>query len=311
MTKMLSDWNARQKIADSMLYEIRGHVIVPRDSYLRIDENQGVTPIHDSEYNVSTELLLDFQNNRVRRTEESEVLCAPIRSFIPYYEVDLYDGTQYFNYQPIDKNTSDSWKPGKYQSELHLTGSRPYGMFFSHYIDILLLTGHGSIYTHNSPVTPQKLLRTSVTSHFFKQELVKYKGRQCILLQTMPSKLRGKGYYNIIVDPAHESAIVKWSSFYRDQLYSDIEIEHELTKQGWLPARWTETYYSKPKIPITKTMCVKRRVFNPKLKDSDFKIEITPGMVIYDRATNSEFISSGPGKPMIPLKEWKLKHPDE
>lgn len=309
LVKILNDWKARQKIADTMLYEVRGHVFVPRDSYPRLKESQGVTPIDHSEYDESIELLLDFRNNRARRIYEGEGLFGTTRSYFPLYEVNLFDGKQYFNYRPHDKNTSDRWTPVKYQPELNLNGPRQVGAFIES-PDFLILFGHGSIHSHHSPVTPQKILWPPVASLFSKQERVEYNGRECVLLQTEPFIFKGKYYYELIVDPARGGAVLKWSYYWRGQLYSDVKIEHELTEHGWLPARWTSISYNKPKPPITKTMYVKRRIFNPKIKDSDFKIETTPGMVVYDHKTNSIFIATGPGKPMIPLKEWKLKHPD-
>lgn len=309
LAKILSDWKARQQIADSMRYEIEGHYVVPRDSYPRLDITPGPLPVKDAEFDVSIELLLDFHNQGSRRIEEGEVLCGPIQSFIPRYEVCLYDGREYSQYKPRDRNTSNRWTPDKYDTELYKVGKFPYVQFFRT-VDLPVFFSHGSFLSPQFEPAGHKMLNLPEAAIFAEHETIEYEGRQCILLRTHPLFGRGRFHHEIYVDPARDSAVVRYDFFLEKRLFSSLKIEHEATEHGWLPARWTVTIFENPNVAIIRKLHVKHREFNPQIQEQDLKIELTPGMMIYDRPTKSRLVSAGPGKPMIPLKEWQQKHPD-
>ncbi|GAF83223.1 unnamed protein product, partial [marine sediment metagenome] len=264
----------------------------------------GDVPPEDYKYDFDITLILDFNENRVRREFNREIFYLSEARFIPDSEVDLFDGKLFQNYAPLAANTSSRYRPPKYQPELTLVGTKAPMMFFRT-IDKPVFLALGIVPTSKTPLTPRKLKLALAESYFSFGGKSRYKDREVVVLTYSRS---AKMTCELWVDLSRDSSIVRVIHKGGSQETGRLEIAHQETKDGWYPKSWTwTTFDSQNRISSIDTVSVTEMAFGEMFDVAQFHVEPTPGMVVCDATRDVRYVQGKPGRPNIMVDSLKIK----
>jgi hypothetical protein len=105
-------------------------------------------------------------------------------------------------------------------------------------------------------------------------------GVPCQVIRTQALKLSTTSYDEFWVDPARDSAIVRYVMYSGKNIFNNIDMQYQKTPHGWLPKQWVFTHYSGTMPSVIYRMHVESWSANPGMSDADFDIPTAPGMIV-------------------------------
>jgi hypothetical protein len=302
--KVFADWGRRRAATRSVFYLVEGRGFVPKgtgDDRIEGTQNE---PDEDCSYPERVSWLLDFETNRVRKETHDTRFYVGI-GFVPCYKAELYDGSRFKLFQPREANTSDKYVPGALQPDLWLQTDSYSNAIFS-CLDYPVLFAHGALCTSNVAPQPRRLVPTITSDLFQFHGYGQHKGRQCLILRSLPAKSRTSAFVEYWIDVARDSAVARWSRYANGHIRMHVECEHTETPHGWLPHRWTATAYSlrtEGQIISSHQVEVHATRINEPLGATDFNIEAKSGMVVRDESLEKTYRVDSDAKSLSEIVE--------
>jgi hypothetical protein len=109
------------------------------------------------------------------------------------------------------------------------------------------------------------------------------RGRKCEVLRTLPhGESKSPSFSEIWVDTERDCSIARWVNYSSEQVMNSIEVEYQQLPEGWFPQRWRYQLEGagRNRLQFEETIEVKEVAINAKVADSDFDIEVKPGMLV-------------------------------
>lgn len=303
LQKVLADWQKRQKYVDRIRYRIQGEHVTPKGSGTDdVGRPLGPNvPPRDMAGEERWMFLLDFTTGRYRIEINEQVWHQRSGKFIPYAAVVAFDGSRVWSAMPREANPTMSPK----QPELIIISGNLRGVPFRHE-HVPVAFAHGLIRTIEDEVTPADGLRKRVNpDYFYVHGRGVHAGRPCLVVRTQTLKLGTTSYDEFWVDPARDSAVVRYVMYTRgNTVFNDIHINYQQTPRGWLLQGWTFTSLDGRGRPdVIYRMRVQERTIDPPVSDADFRLEARPGMLIEER----EYLEPKTDRPLVdPESKVKL-----
>jgi hypothetical protein len=225
----LARWSDRRQLCKAVAYDLSGSVTIPAGFYKDIVHPGETFPPARFTYRRRIKITLDFVNRRARRDEQGMTWQLNERKFIPYCEIDLFDGRRFQTVRPRAENSSASWQPRPYDAELIEQGERSRGPFFTE-IDLPILFAHGLVATTNDALSPDRLLAPpdsgsgSLPSQFAP---VQREGPSLLLLKSKPPAAALTNHDEVGVDLDRGGAVIGWSAFVDGKQTTSIAIKHK------------------------------------------------------------------------------------
>jgi hypothetical protein len=295
LADIIRDLETRRSALRSVKYVVEGTVLAPKGCYSAFDPiatgiapSDGPIPSEDYSWPMAWTLYLDFQQNRVRKEEHSEMFSAGDRFFYPVFEVCLADGGRVQRYTPRDANTSDRWAPYEFDPDLSEHRESFFGFF--EFADEPLLWAHGRTGGQGRPRTDLRgTIREAIQSLEVRGR-AEIDGIECIVLRTSPAARQGD-YSEFWLAPALDSALLRMSLIASGKELNRSDIEYRQAHGGWYPSGWTSIYlHGDGSIMRSQDVRVVEFTPDPPLADVQFRIEPTPGMVVYDEARDARYL---------------------
>jgi hypothetical protein len=166
-------------------------------------------------YRRRIKITLDFVNGRACRYEQGMIWQLDRRRFIPYCQIDLFDGHRFQTLRSRAENSSETWQPPRSDAELIEQGEKNRGRFFTE-IDLPILFAHSLVATANDALSPDRLLAQpdrggrSLPSQFAQ---VRREGTSLLLLKSKPPAAAPKSHDELGLDLERGGAETGWSAF--------------------------------------------------------------------------------------------------
>lgn len=319
LDQVANDWRKRQQVAETIRYELEGELLRPKgalspmkvaievaDPNVDIPEEDRTAP-----YNIL--LLVDFAENRMRVEREREILNSG-PEFIKEYIIDLYNGEEFQRYMPLDRNEriAELEEAGaRMHFELtEITLSAASGML-REFTERPIYWAHGMV---PLPGPVEQLRQPVDLSGYRIAGETLHEGQQCLILHS-PTRFNGKLYSEIWVDPAKDSAVVRFADIYDGQQDLIYLVDYKQTPHGWLPAEWSADEFGggQEHALLSHTeMRVANFEIDPAVTNADFHVEPAQGMYVKDardRKNQKRVIQTAAGQPPLDaVVEWRRKH---
>ena len=294
LAKVFADWKARQAKFESIRYHLLGEVVNPKGCAPTPGGTESNTPPSDLKYPARRTVLLDFTTGRHRMEEEEIQIDFATMKRHPASKLWVYDGKAIAAYRPREKNTHPTEGVKENQPEVGV-GKGYFGMAAWNAAYWPLFAGHGGVASYDVPILPGKPLVLPKVEFMKVQGPATHRRRACLVVQTQP---RDKCHEEWWVDPARESAVVRYQMFLSGKPYVDAEIEHERTDRGWLPKSWTYTIWwtESGHARLLERMTVEKRDIDPVVQAGDFQVPQWPGMLV----AHQNHPAPTPGQPYLP-----------
>jgi hypothetical protein len=304
----LAHWSERRRVYKSIEYDLAGLVTVPARFYKDIVHPGEALPPTTITYRRRLKITLDFVNGRARRYEKGMIWQLDQRRFIPYCQIDLFDGHRFQTVRPRAENSSADWQPPRYDAELIEQGERSGGRFFTE-IDLPILFAHGLVATANNPLVPDRLLvppnrgDRSLLSQFAQ---VRREGSSLLVLKSKPPASAPKNHDEIGLDLERGGAVIGWSTFVGGKQTASIAIKHKQTARGWFPDGWTMVSTPESAGPQSKVDEIQSAAvtFDLPLDDTTFQAKATAGMIVYRVPENRRYVAGRDNAGDVPLDEY-------
>ncbi len=287
LEQVFADWRLRQDQTHNLRYTLVGQGMIPKGKR----GPAGTVVPRDFIYKKERVVTLDMDNNRMSKTTLDSYFNSASNSFFPLRKAATYDGSVTRVFIPRAGNTED-FQRGKFDPELWLVTGK--GGIHLDPDDRPILLAHGIV--ASSPEQefvgvmsgPQMNLRPRLNPDNFSLHTKALHGdRECLVLRT---KVQGDGvpgkFYELWVDPALESAVVRFVWYYRWKIYESTDIQYQKTPHGWLPESWSRSH-SLEKISGAagwleqwSRFRVKEVTVNRRLDAGEFTVALKPGMVV-------------------------------
>lgn len=269
--KIYRDWEARWESIGMADYRVHGSELIPKGSRSREGK---ILPTEDIEREEGFRFVLDLRLQRHRLEPYSDVINFETGILEEKrYSIVVFNGSEVKWFVPPKDEDHDDvvGKAGIIEGNMRAQGFQQeyWPLFF----------GHGSVpafsIVHALPgryhVTPD---REDVEI----RGTARWKGRPCVLLRRLPTKIGVETYDEYWIDTSRNSAIVRSTSHANGKVITDIQIQYEETDYGWMPKNWTLGRYTRGGETIMfKRMNIQSRKFNPKLSDDVFEINFPRG----------------------------------
>jgi hypothetical protein len=123
--------------------------------------------------------------------------------------------------------------------------------------------------------------------------------RPCLVLRTYPDRDIVTTFTEYWVDLDRDSSVAKYLVYARDQPLTETVIKYQHTAHGWFPSHWRTENRSGPP-PLRVNGVFRRRieelVIDSPEADSDFQVEIAPGMVVAESTPDGVTWTRGTGE---------------
>lgn len=286
LKKILDDWQKRQNAFSSVRYEVRGEHHVPKGAYNvfnrpifgRTPRNGQDAPPQDYVGPVSLSILLDFEKGRHRSQLRVPQHNRDSGKFSPLVKEDSFDGSVAKGAMPRDQNANI----GSKQPEFYVvSGNMKYGEFRTDFYPIFF--GHGRIYTVFEPILPGKMRNKPDPDYLYVHGTGVQDGRTCLIVRTQTLRSGTTSFDEYWVDTERESAILRYFSYSGGKPTRDITIHYGKLSPGWLPERWRYQVFGGGGVFYSDNLHVERVDLAPAINESDFEMEINPGMIVEER----------------------------
>lgn len=271
-------------------------------------------PPQDHTEPIEQEILLDFQNLRLRRHQVREQAIWQKDSdewvSFPRDEILVHNGANFKNYKPHESNLANAPEPDIFGTELTVYKARPRVIVFE-VENNPLLYACGIIHTTLN-FDPANLRPNLNPAAFRMQSENELDGHQCLVLRTVPDP--SKRFFEFWVD-ADDYRIIRQVHGYglnqEGELWVTTTMEWQDTDYGPLPLNWEiQRFEHFTKKASVYKMTLDEFEVNPAVTDADFDIDPPPGTRVYDETLPKEaqeYVVAAPGKPNLPVGEHILQ----
>jgi hypothetical protein len=281
LEKVLMDWRNRRERVKTVRYCTSGETIIPKGTARNASTGQLLgpdEPPHDIVCPKSVTLLLDFTTNRHRLDVEEQFYSASHRQLMPKrVTTTVFDSN--------DLRTSGLRPEGapenlKAPNDLVVKGNMRGSPFTSDYWPFFL--GHGIVpLTTEQHILPGRLAVAPQKETFHIHGEGVLDNRSCLVLRSKTWDYGNVGFDELWVDPARESAVVREAAYVNGTIYTDIQVDYQETREGWLPHGWTiSTSLDGRLVSSVQRMQVDELDIDPAISDADFHADIKPGDIV-------------------------------
>jgi len=269
LDKICSAWKAKQDAVSTLRYAWKGKQI-----YIRGE------PEKEYRCPIGVNWLLDFKNNRVKKTADEFFFQGDATNFSPCFTVWLFDGVKYQHYYPRQKNTSSGYTPPPQIPDLTETEPKksPAGLITPR--DFPLFVAHGIIPTN---LVVPRLFGLTIPiekAGFIIQGDGKCDGHDCVILKSATVS-DFEEQYEYWVDMARQCAVLRFIYYQSHKPLMTWDIQYRSSVHGWLPASWryVNCRFNDTVESTTEVDEVTAEI-NPLLTIGDFQMEPSVGMSI-------------------------------
>jgi|HubBroStandDraft_6_1064221.scaffolds.fasta_scaffold07697_6 hypothetical protein len=309
LSKVLSHWRERRRAVKVLSAEVEGTVTIPKGLYSHVLNDGQVFPGNTYKYSTQLSVLIDLSEGRARRRQKGMILHLDEKKFIPYCDVDFFDGREFQTLRPRADNSDQNWQPAPYDSELIEQGVKRRAKFFRT-VDFPLFFSLGIIPMADLSVSPEhiKSALDSIDGTLLKAVgTITERGRELVVVRSAPLFSNGAGYYEFWIDLPRDAAIVRWCAYVNDQRATSIETSYQQIQGGWFPEAWTVGSSEILGGPEKREeFHVKKLIVGPAVSNSDFRFKPTPGMVIYKSGEERRYVVREDGIAETPLADFLL-----
>jgi hypothetical protein len=285
--RVLGEWQKRQERISRIRYVVKGESITPKGAFTDHMGRPMVPPQPDKDtaQRQDTIFLIDIPKKRFRMELDGEVYSIADKRLVPRRTTTVFDGNSTYGETEHDAKVKategrEQWAPDVGISK-NDAAYRPLNAVNAYWLSPLLFA-HGFI--PQLAAGPSFLDKLDVDDFSVHGQAI-HDGKPCLVLRTFPVPGgQVKLFDEYWVDLARDCAVVRHSSYMDGKLLTDLEVTYQQTSHGWLPQRWvgtTRNYTNGQLINVTR-LRVQEFAIEPEVTDTDFRIEIKPGMVILE-----------------------------
>lgn len=282
LDKVFSDWQKRFDRTGTVSYQVKGEWVVPRGAWEANEYGQPPVverPPRDIVLVQKRKLLLDLPKQRYRY--EGEEQCPNSQKGTIYTEayIHMFNGKELYAMRPPGF-THDPENPFPALNEDVGITSGDFKQRSFESIHWPLFIGHGIVCAVGGPVSGQ-LAPQRDKELFYVHGEGTLEGSPCLILRTFPRHASESNFKEFYVDLTKDSAVLRQTSYARDRPVSDTTIQYQSTSGGWLPKKWVASFFlPSGRTFKTERMKVEEIVIDSAVSDSDFQVEIKPGMSV-------------------------------
>lgn len=278
ITKSIGDWQKRFDRVRAVRYTIQGQHLIPKHSLAGILGPTEVLPANEITCSIRRIMLLDLTGNRHRLEVDDEVYSYAKKATVRRKSTGVFDGREFRGVHeqippiPVPNSPPDP-------DATFATGNLKYAAFEG--IHWPMLFGHGIVRILGGP----EILPSALRQNYDPEMLVFHgqsveEGRTCTVLRSRTIKGGAVTFVEIATDPGRDSAIVRYLETTNGKPFSNSTIRYRETPLGWLPASWTTSLFGGGRLLFSEKLSVTNLELNPSVADSDFDIQLKPGMLL-------------------------------
>jgi len=284
LEKVYADWQKRRERIKTVRYRVTGEHTRPKGTFTDPYTGQPLgpdEPPHDITWPKSMMLLLDFTTNRHRLEVEEQPYSRAQGGFMP-------KRTTTTVFDSNDLRTSGLRPDGaptnlKAPNDVVVKGNMRGNGFNSEFWPFFL--GHGIVaLTTEQHILPGRLSVAPRQDTFHVHGEGNFANRPCLVLRSKTWEYGNVGFDELWVDPAHDSAVLRQVAYVNAKIATDIQIDYEETKGGWLPQSWTISHAEDDRVFSLEKMHVDELDVDPAVSDADFHGDEKPGDVVMQRS---------------------------
>jgi hypothetical protein len=294
LNAIIADWNRRQAIAATIIYDADGEMLVTRgrfnDQYSLPFNGQENIPDRDSHFATRVRWVMDLQKNFLRKEFDGHIFDLDKVLFIPRSEIQVFDGAKLLVHQPRAANTSRDHTPSQFQPDVEIREKGDWGRPVFTLFDYPIFFAHGIIPRPRSNVRPDKLRISMAASDWRVSGKAIHGGRECVILRSAATPDQFNSYVECWIDVERMAAVARFFFYTSNNLWAQVDTDYHLTSQGWMPKNWKSTYYATDgtsKILTTDEAKTVRFTVNPAIDPGEFQIRLTPEMIVYQANTET------------------------
>jgi hypothetical protein len=277
--KILSDWEKRQNNLAAIKYEIQGELVTPKGT---ATDDFGkllvpATPSMDISCPLKGVYLFHFSSGRFRIEISQQRYSSTAQQFYPSVKNVAFNGSVVKVAAPREANSNAIHSPPPEAPDVAIfTGNLRGFQFEREYYPLFF--AHGIVPTAEQQIATGRFKEKLNANYLHVHGRSVHAGRSCLVVRTETLQLATSSFEEFWVDEARESAVVRYSSFSGNYPFTDTVIEYAKSARGWLPKGWTHTNFNRSGAHLQWRMRVENMTLEPSFADSDFDIEIEPGM---------------------------------
>lgn len=281
LEKILADWQKRRDRIKTIRYRVSGEVTLPKGTFRDPNTGQALgpeTPPHDISWPKNITLLLDFTTNRHRLEENEQPYSqSQKKSVPPRVTTTVFDSKELWSLslRPTDV------PPNPNNPDVSIVSGNMRGLAFSsEYWPFFL--GHGVVgLITQQHILPGRMSFTPKTDVYHVQGDGNYANRACVVLRTQTQEYGSAVWDELWVDLGRESAILRQVAYANGKIVTDIQIDYQETRGGWLPQSWTISHArNNGQVFSFRRMRVDELEVDPAVSDADFRVDVKKGMIV-------------------------------
>jgi hypothetical protein len=282
--QVFAEWEKRRAAFTGVRYRAVGEIVFLKGS-MSIDPEAGRAsedpiPPRDVAAPKKLSLLLDFTRNRHRMEKEEQYYQRGSGELIPRVTTAAFGGKELQTAIPREANSSPAAPyPANAPDVVVTSGNLRSAGFVSE--DWPLFLGHGFVPTLGDHILPGRFKPPAEEDAFFLHGRGVHAERNCLVLRTQAAQHSGVNFDEYWVDPGRDSAVLRQVAYVNGKAVIDLDVIYQKIEESWLPQRWTVVRRDNRGQTIRlERMRLEEVTPNPPMKDSDFEVEIKPGMII-------------------------------
>jgi hypothetical protein len=295
LEKILADWQNRRERMKTVRYRVSGQHTRPKGTFTDSYTGKSLgpeAPPHDITWPKSIKLLLEFRTSRCR-LEEDEQPYSQTQGLFPPKRVTtmVFDSGELSSLNLRAPGTPADIK----RPDVSVVSGNMRGMAFrADYWPFFL--GHGIVAMTDEYILPGRFTKALDKDVYHVHGEGVFANRACVVLRTEARKHSNVTFDEYWVDLGRDSAVLRQVIYVNDKIWTDIQVNYQETRAGWLPQDWTisHTHINDVAFSIDR-MHVDEVEINPMVTDADFRVEVKPGMIV--RRTS---VSGSPDQITIP-----------
>jgi len=144
-----------------------------------------------------------------------------------------------------------------------------------------LFFAHGIVESVHAQLRPDQMPTTYDADDFEMRNSQSFHGRNCKVVRTEPVSGEKGSFDEYLIDPAQRSAIHRHIIFVGSNPTVRTDVDWKESELGWWPEKWTHTWtFNNGKVSTIARLKLERIELNPIVSESDFTLEVLPGMTV-------------------------------
>lgn len=300
--RVFRDWQMRHDTIQRMRYLVKGQSIIPRGS---ATDDMGKAleppePAKDIAQKQDTVLLLDIPGTRFRMEQETQFYNYGQKKLLPLHKITIFDGNTLYGEIPREVNAQAGYVRQPLEPDLCISKNyaayRPLKAINAYWLSPLLFA-HGLV--PQLAAAPSFLDKLDIDDFNVRGQAV-HAGKTCLVLRTFPVPSgTARCFDEYWVDVSRDSAVLRHLAYMNDKLLTDLDVSYQQTTHGWIPLSWvgiTRDYTKGNLINVTR-LRAQEFSFEPLVAESDFRVDVKPGMVILEDDFGSPKVEQGSLRP--------------